>query len=145
MYSDTVIRQCKKDDNFMDISKLYLKTWQTAYKNILPKSLLDKMNLETWKPKKRWKDTIIATKDNKIVGVCSFGKIRHSNDCKFGEIYPLYIDPEQQKLGIGKRIINKAIKDLIKSNYEKILLWVIYNNYSAINFYKKMGLSQIEK
>ncbi|MDN6032910.1 Mycothiol acetyltransferase [Lactobacillus helveticus] len=146
MTKSTIIRSCKKDENFSEISKLYLKTWKSAYKDLLPQKLLSQLNEKTWSPQKRWQNTLIAeNSSNKIIGVCSFGPTRSDMFSNFGEIYSIYIDSEYQHIGIGSQLLKQALDKLIQGGYHSVFLWVIYNNMPAIKFYKKMGFKTIGK
>ena len=54
------------------------------------------------------------------------------------EINAIYILPEYQKLGIGKKLFLAWIEELIKLWYNDMVINVLkWNN--AINFYKKYG------
>ncbi|MNO25569.1 Protease synthase and sporulation negative regulatory protein PAI 1 [compost metagenome] len=58
------------------------------------------------------------------------------------EIERIYIRKKSHKQGLGKKLINKAIKIAIERNKEKIWLGVWEKNESALTFYKKMGFVQ---
>lgn len=146
MTQSITIRPCKKDENFSEISKLYLKTWKSAYKDLLPQKLLAQLNETTWAPQKRWQNTLIAENNSKkLIGVCSFGPARSDIFPNYGEIYSLYIDPEYQYIGAGSHLIKQALSTLQQSGYHSVFLWVLYNNMPAINFYRKMGFRIIGK
>jgi diamine N-acetyltransferase len=60
------------------------------------------------------------------------------------EIERIYIKNKFQKKGLGKRLINKAIKIAIERNKKKIWLGVWEKNEKAIGFYKKIGFVQTD-
>lgn len=140
MSRNITIRPCKRNENFLSISKLYLRVWKTAYKSLLSQKFLSKLNEGSWKPQKRWKNTMIAeNKKKEIVGVCSFGPTRFKRFPKYGEIYSLYVDKDYQDIGVGSKLIKQSLKKLKRDKYKSFFVWVIYNNSPAINFYKKVG------
>lgn len=143
MTKSITIRPCRKNENFSEISKLYLKTWKSAYKNLLPQKLLTQLNEHTWSPQKRWQNTLIAENDLKIIGVCSFGPSRSDMFSNYGEVYSIYIDPENQHIGAGSQLLKQALNDLRQHGYHSVFLWVLYNNMPAICFYEKMRFKTI--
>jgi len=50
--------------------------------------------------------------------------------------------PEHRHEGIGKRLIEMAMREL---NSEKVELWVGERNKKAIKFYEKLGFKRKEK
>ncbi|NIK75303.1 ribosomal protein S18 acetylase RimI-like enzyme [Paenibacillus castaneae] len=58
------------------------------------------------------------------------------------EIERIYIRNKFQKHGLGKYLLNQAIKIAIELNKKKIWLGVWEKNENAIVFYKKMGFVQ---
>jgi diamine N-acetyltransferase len=60
------------------------------------------------------------------------------------EIERIYIKNKFQKKGLGKHLINKAIKIAIERNKKKIWLGVWEKNEKAIGFYKKIGFVQTD-
>jgi len=146
MTKSITIRPCKKNENFSEISKLYLKTWKSAYKDLLPPKLLAQLNENTWSPQKRWQNTLIAENNSKkIIGVCSFGPTRSDMFSNYGEIYSIYIDSEYQRIGTGSQLLKQALNKLQQSGYHSVFLWVLYNNMPAIRFYRKIGFKTIGK
>ncbi|GBG93547.1 GNAT family acetyltransferase [Ligilactobacillus salitolerans] len=138
------IRPCTEGEDFSAISKLYLKTWKSAYQGLLPQKLLDQLNENTWSPQDRWQNTLIAENaSQKIIGVCSYGPARSAVFPNYGEIYSLYIDPEYQQIGTGSQLLKRALHILQQGGYHSVFLWVLYNNMPAIKFYQKMGFKTI--
>jgi diamine N-acetyltransferase len=60
------------------------------------------------------------------------------------EIERIYIKNKFQKKGLGKYLINKAIKIAVERNKKKIWLGVWEKNEKAICFYKKIGFVQTD-
>jgi len=56
-----------------------------------------------------------------------------------GWIYYLAVDPDFQKKGIGRRMVEKAEMKLRKLGCQKINLQVRNSNESVITFYKHIG------
>lgn len=76
--------------------------------------------------------TLVARKDSKIVGVCRVIKKEDRN-----QLQMIYVHPEYQRLGIGRKLWDEGKKhiDLSKDTYVEVVDY----NQQAINFYKKLG------
>ena len=59
------------------------------------------------------------------------------------DILNIGIDPDLQRRGYGKGLLNHLIKELRKRNIGEIFLEVRSGNKSAIQFYKKQGFKEI--
>lgn len=125
------------------IGYVHYHAWLETYTG-----LIDEKYLETLSEKRSTKifestackDVYVAVSDGKIVGFCGCCKARDmdlSDDC--GEIHGIYILRAFQKMGIGKRFIDCALKTLKDSGFKKAVLWVLYNNKNAIDFYERNG------
>jgi len=66
----------------------------------------------------------------KILGFCAFKK---------GWVDHLYISPEYQGQGIGKRLLMKAMED-----NERLQLWTFQKNVAARSFYERQGFTLLK-
>ena len=56
-----------------------------------------------------------------------------------GEIYELYLLPEFQGVGLGKRLFRAICKELRKMEYGPLIIWALEANDIATEFYQAMG------
>ena len=56
-----------------------------------------------------------------------------------GEIFELYLAPEFQGLGFGKRLFEVALQDLADHGYGSTVVWALADNDRAMAFYRKLG------
>ncbi len=56
-----------------------------------------------------------------------------------GEIYELYLRPEYQGLGFGRRLFTAARRDLAQSAMKSLIVWALSENDSALEFYRALG------
>lgn len=82
---------------------------------------------------------LVALEKTKLVA-CVLG----TWDGRRGWVNHLAVDPEKQKLGIGKKLINELELRLKQKGCLKINLTILPDNDDAVGFYKKTGY-QIEK
>lgn len=126
-----------------EIEKIRVASWHEAYKDILPKSFLQKFTLD-----KRIKifqkeieigKTLIVEEKKNILGFLTI-KRSNENDITFeaSEISGLYIKPEYWKNGIGKYLLTEAEKEIETINRQLIIIYILKENIRARLFYEKM-------
>ncbi len=77
-------------------------------------------------------DTYLYIEESKVIGFISI-----INEEFIGA---LFVSPEQQRCGVGGKLINFA-----KQKYSKLTLAVYSENKNAVLFYKKMGFEILQK
>ena len=77
---------------------------------------------------------LVAARGSAIVATLMLGFDGHR-----GWIYYLAVDPEQQKRGIGRRMMGEAEAWLSARNAPKIQLMVRNDNQAALGFYAALG------
>jgi ribosomal protein S18 acetylase RimI-like enzyme len=55
------------------------------------------------------------------------------------KIYELYLRPEFQGLGFGRRLFTAARRDLAQSGIRSLVVWALSDNESAVEFYRALG------
>ena len=56
-----------------------------------------------------------------------------------GEIYELYLRPEFQGLGFGRKLFTAARRDLLQSGLQSMVVWALSDNEPAVEFYRALG------
>ena len=56
-----------------------------------------------------------------------------------GEIYELYLRPEFQGLGFGRRLFTATRRDLAQSGLRSLVVWALSDNDPAVEFYRALG------
>lgn len=139
-----VIVQARPDDA-RDIVRVQAQTWLATYpsaehgitsEDILAKNINSPARINKWKS---WIEQqgvhhmIWVAKDiDQLVGFC-FAQ----QDLEEGKIEALYVAPNQQRSGTGKRLMDQAITWL--GDARPIALSVATYNQSAIAFYQQLG------
>jgi GNAT superfamily N-acetyltransferase len=138
------------------IAKVYVDAWRTTYAAILPHQVLLGMSYErqtrdwTWAIRNGTQPVIVAADaDHGVVGFTSFGAARlrdrpasgrfaGESDATVGEIYTLYVGPDFQDRGIGRRLLAAAFAAMIDKGYVCCFLWALRDNPSRY-FYERVG------
>ncbi|MBL8025572.1 MAG: GNAT family acetyltransferase [Fibrobacteres bacterium] len=76
----------------------------------------------------------VATMNEEIVGTVMAGYDGHR-----GWIYSLAVDPDSQKRGIGRQLVDKAESALKALGCPKLNLQILDTNNKVIGFYEKLG------
>lgn len=150
------IRRARVDDA-ADIARVHVRSWQAAYRGILPDGFLD--TLEPASRAVRWQETLQPADDGRftfvaellaeddspgeIIGFASGGPERDglaAEDVAYdGEVYGLYLTPEHWRQGIGRRLLHVSVQRLIEQGINAIVIWVLKDNRPARAFYELFG------
>jgi ribosomal protein S18 acetylase RimI-like enzyme len=126
------------------IAEVHDAAWRHAYRGIIPGRELERMIAR--RGPKWWRSAILRRSrlvvldfDDAIGGYASYGRNRVPALAYGGEIFELYIAPEFQGLGFGKRLFSAARKDLAEHGYGSFLVWALAENEPALAFYRRLG------
>lgn len=135
------IRYITKDDNYLEISKIYESSWKYAYKDIIPQDYLANIPTGQWANSinKAGMNSLVLIENGRMAGTASFCKSRWEKYSDYGEIVSLYFLPDYIGKGYGKLLLNKCIEELKQCGFSKVLLWVLEDNHRARKFYEKNG------
>jgi ribosomal protein S18 acetylase RimI-like enzyme len=139
------------------IAKVYVDTWRSSYAALLPHPMLLSMSYERQAREWSWvirsnaetQPVIVAREtDHGVVGFASFGPARSGHRPAIGpfagahetvgEIYTLYVLPEFQERGIGRRLLTATFTAMASKGYDHSFLWVLRDNPSRY-FYERVG------
>jgi GNAT superfamily N-acetyltransferase len=141
-YLDMQLRPAEPDDAIA-VARVHVRSWQVAYRTLLPDDYLDQLRpedrahkydfagLDPLKPR-----TIVAAEDGVILGFATTAPSREPNLPDYGELYALYVDPEKWGQGIGMALLSAARANLFGLGFRKALLWVLAGNVRAERFYR---------
>lgn len=119
---------------------VHFTSWKETYTGLMSKEYLEKLQLESCINSARnyYQNNIVAIVDNLVVGFV--GYLEDSRDISSikpsSEIMSIYLLKKYQKKGIGYALMQEALNRLTKKH---ITLFVLKDNFVAINFYKKIG------
>lgn len=146
------IRQANPADAIA-ITRVQVTTWRAAYAGIVPQDFLDNMLNGDWQRDRaaRWSQGlenpayVAFVAEHESAGVVGFvfgGACRDGLPALadyHGEIYAIYILPEHQGAGTGRRLVTVFGRRMVQAGYEKMLLWVLKDNQPARKFYERLG------
>jgi ribosomal protein S18 acetylase RimI-like enzyme len=137
------IRRAEAPDA-LALASTHNDAWRAAYQGIIPGPELDK--LINRRGGKWWEGAIrqgsrisILTFGDTVAGYASYGRNRARSLTYDGEIYELYLRPEFQGLGFGRRLFTAVRRDLAQGEIRGLVVWVLSDNESAVEFYRALG------
>ncbi len=137
------IRRAKTSDA-SDVAIAHDEAWRAAYQGIIPGTELEKLvnrrGPDWWHSAIR-KGSRIALMQfgDTIAGYANYGRNRARSLYYDGEIYELYLKPEFQGLGFGRRLFTAARRDLAQSGLKSLVIWALSDNDPAVEFYRALG------
>ncbi len=141
------IRHAKPSDAAA-LSRVFDTAWREAYLGIIPGVTLDRMfarRSERW-----WRSTVTRGRPLVVldigqgaVGYASYGRCRDRSQPADGDNDELYLAPEYQGVGFGKRLFKAVRNDLRDREVKRIVVWSLADNERACAFYQHMGGKRI--
>jgi ribosomal protein S18 acetylase RimI-like enzyme len=137
------IRRAKLADA-ADVAQAHDDAWRAAYQGIIPGTELEKLinrrGPDWWHSAIR-KGSRIALMQfgDTIAGYANYGRNRARSLYYDGEVYELYLKPEFQGLGFGRRLFTAARRDLAQSGLKSLVIWALSDNEPAVEFYRALG------
>jgi ribosomal protein S18 acetylase RimI-like enzyme len=137
------IRRAKANDAAA-VADAHDEAWRTAYQGIIPGAELRRLinrRGPTWWDSAIRKGSRIALLQfgDKVAGYANYGRNRARSLYYDGEIYELYLRPEYQGLGFGRRLFTAARRDLAQSALKSLIVWALSENETAVEFYRALG------
>lgn len=125
------------------VARVHVRSWQTAYRNLLPNEYLDQLRPEDRAQKYTFGSpdplhpyTVVATEGGVIHGFATTAPARDPDVPGFGELYALYVEPDHWGRGIGVALISAARTRLVDLGFKSAVLWVLAGNVRAERFYR---------
>ena len=129
------------------IAEIKVAGWRAAYRGVMPDEVLDQLSVEeqTGKWRRRISDhpgrVLVADTNGAVSGYVSAAASRDDDppNPTIGEIYALYVFPDDWRHGVGSALVAAALGVLRRQGFTLATLWVLVDNVSAIRFYQARG------
>jgi ribosomal protein S18 acetylase RimI-like enzyme len=141
------IRSARPEDA-RGIAKLDVETWRATYAGMLSTPYL--VGLSARRRELGWHNVILREprdlrvavgQGDAILGFGSCGPNR--GDRRFaGEVFTLYVAPDWQNQGIGRRLLIALFRRLVATGRSSAIVWVLRDNPSRF-FYERLGGRQV--
>ena len=126
------------------VAEVHDTAWRGAYVGIIPYSALNRMvgrrGPRWWANAIRRSATVLVLEiGGEIAGYATLGRNRARELPQEGEIYELYLRPEYQGVGLGKRLFTAAREMLVAHGLDGLVVWALEDNDPALSFYAGAG------
>lgn len=129
------------------IARVHVDGWRSTYPGIVPDHYLASLSYITYE--ERWRarlcdpapDTCVyvAEDGGRVVGFAMGGPERDGDPEYPGELYAIYVLPECQGRGAGRRLVAAVAASLAEAGHQALLVWVLEANASGRRFYEALG------
>ena len=127
-----------EENDFEELHTMIAKTCRESFKIYYPKPYIEKtiesLSVEALKNRASWTNFYVAKIEGKIVGCGAIGD--YWGSLTESSLFTIFVDPDMQGKGIGKKIIETLEADDFAKRANRI---EIPAGIVAIPFYKKMG------
>jgi ribosomal protein S18 acetylase RimI-like enzyme len=134
-------------DDVDAIARFHVESWRHAYRDLAPAAVFEIMTVE--RRRELWSRLlasdatafhhIVAEIDGNLVGIGGAGPATHPAYGGRGRISLLYIAPDRQRQGIGRRLMHDLAAWLQSAGHASAALSVVEGNTPAIAFYDTLG------
>jgi len=137
-------------DDAAAIAGVHVRTWQVAYRGLMPPEVLDGLSVE--QREEMWRQVLTGKEDpsvyvaldgRAVVGFCAVAAPARDDDLDDGvaEIGAIYVDPDVWRTGVGRALMDLALADLRAKDWRWVTLWVLAENQQARDFYAQFGFA----
>jgi ribosomal protein S18 acetylase RimI-like enzyme len=120
------------------------ESWRSTYRGIIPGPELERLvsrRGDAWWDgaiRKGSRVSVLVFGDH-VAGYANYGRNRARSLTYDSEIYELYLRPEYQGLGFGRRLFTAARRDLVQGGMKSLVIWALSDNEPALGFYRALG------
>lgn len=132
-------------DDLETVVALFLRCWRESYAEVLPPHVIEVFDEEG--ARRLWRRAlltpqagtrgVVAVDDERVVGVIRMG--RDPDEPGVGHVFSLYVDPDAQGGGVGRRLLGEAHAWFADQGLAEATLWVFEANAPARTFYALHG------
>lgn len=151
MSAGYTIRAARLDDADR-LAYVFAVTWHAAYRGLLPPAAFDEQIDE--RGAAYWHEALSEADDSSLylavvdandhpVGLATAGADRFG-EAKWAEVWALYVMPDYQGRGLGRRLLAAAFRALDQRSFESCMIWALEGNANH-GFYERLGGRAIER
>jgi L-amino acid N-acyltransferase YncA len=128
------------------IAEVHVTSWRVAYAGIVLAAYLASLSVD--ERESRWakiltgqdgtRTYVAVDEKGQVVGFVSGGPRREGDPAYAGELYAIYLLPDQKGKGYGRRLASTIARRLAQEGMPSMLVWVLAENY-ARGFYERIG------
>ena len=132
------------------VQEVRSRAWKKAYEGILPAAVIEEATNPALERGKRGglivpehilssRVSLVACEGEAILGFAAGGLPREEIGKADCELWAIYVDPDYQSAGTGKRLLEAFLCKMKERGKSRLVLWALKDNHSARRFYEKLG------
>jgi GNAT superfamily N-acetyltransferase len=126
------------------ISEVHRQAWSQAYAGLIPHKpliqMLERRGEGWWRKAVRGPATLLVLDIGGVIaGYATIGLNRARALPYDGEIYELYLRPEYQGIGLGRRLFGESRRLLRSLGCEGLVVWCLEDSEHAVRFLRRHG------
>lgn len=139
----TSVRAARSEDAAA-IAHVHEEAWRHAYQGVIPHLPLAQMIARHgpgwWQSVlARGMRALVLEFDGELTGYVTLGRSRMRGTPFGGELFELYVLPDFQGVGFGRRLFRAARTELERRGIEGLCVWALADNEMACAFYLHLG------
>jgi len=136
------VRNAKPKDA-VGVADIHALAWREAYLGIIPsieiERTISRRGPAWWlNTLRRGRHVAVLDFGGELAGYASFGRGRVRGLAQ-GEVYELYLRPEYQGVGLGRKLFEATRARLARRSLTGLVVWSLTENERACGFYRAMG------
>jgi ribosomal protein S18 acetylase RimI-like enzyme len=149
MKTDAIEIRLARPEDAHAIADVHDAAWRLAYRGMIPgrelERLVERRGAKWWRHAIDRKTRIVVMAFGGVIaGYATYGRNRAASLPYQGEIFELYLRPEYQGIGLGKRLFNAVRRDLTGHDVKGMVVWALADNQRACDFYQRLGGIKID-
>lgn len=129
------------------IAEIHVKGWRWAYRDLMPQDVLASLSVqrreEQWRvalaPGREWPAVWVAG-PRRVAGFIASGPPETEEPVPGTvQLYAIYVDPGAVGTGVGRALMDRAVRDYRARGLERAFLYVLEGNDRARRFYEAAG------
>ncbi len=126
------------------ISEVHRGAWSQAYAGLIPHKplvqMLERRGEGWWRKATNGPATLLVLDvAGQIAGYATIGLNRSRALPYDGEIYEIYLRPEFQGIGLGRRLFGESRRLLKSLGCEGLVVWCLEDSEHAVRFFRRHG------
>jgi len=83
--------------------------------------------------------TLVSEREGVVTGFVNLGATRDQEASSVGELFAMYVLPEEWGQGVGRALMFETLKALRDEGFAEAILWVLEDNPRTRRFYELSG------
>lgn len=120
---------------------MYVASWNAGFAQLMPPRVLSPEQVARWKrdldaAQLQW---WLAETSETVIGFAGTGPSRDPIDPDLGELDTIAVAPSAWRHGVGRRLMDAALADLVGACYRRAILWTVADYEQGRDFYEATG------